>query len=80
MTETQKTQTYTVVHFNAVTGYWHVEEDTAARGTVWLTDQSTAEALAAGYGVQGYQAEAVLASEVVAGLAPVSRSLIDTAR
>jgi hypothetical protein len=53
----------TVVHFNAYTGRWHVEE-TSTTGEVWSTDFETANALAAGYRANGFKSHVITAAQL----------------
>ena len=67
---------YTVKHFNATTGRWHVEE--AEKGQIWFTDTVSALTIAQSYLRNGFKAEVVKLSEL-AGVEnlPFNGSLVE---
>jgi len=67
---------WTIKHYNATTGRWHVEEGTT--GVVWTTDKRTATSLAEGYRYMGYDSVVLHASDL-AGVEnlPLNGSLVE---
>ena len=56
---------FTVIHFNRITGKWHVEtEGRKGEETLWTADQGTATSLAEGYTRNKFQARVLPAEGV----------------